>query len=102
MLQTKRFSDFERSLAYGLQPVLDPRFAPMVETDTKLRRTLRDAARKRAADETALLTELNVSSTTALRAAWTVFLKLFVQPVLPDKTRPATRISRHATTRRGR
>jgi Dyp-type peroxidase family len=89
-LQTKRFSDLERHVAYWLQPTLDPRLDVLIEDDPSLGRKLMDTARERVADVVSLLTELNVSSNTALGAAWGVFIKLFIQPVLPNEERLKT------------
>jgi len=86
-LPTKRFSELERRVAYWLQPSLDPQLSPITETDPNFEQNLSRAALERAADTTALLTELNLSWPTALRAAWGLFIKLFVQPVIPDKGR---------------
>ena len=43
------------------------------------------ASEARAVHETALLTELNLSATTALRATWGLLTKLFVYPTLPNQ-----------------
>jgi hypothetical protein len=79
-LSTRRFSDLERQVVYWLKPTLDPRIQSIMEFDPKLELTLINVSRQRTLDTTALLTNLNLSSTTALRAAFEIFRKLFIQP----------------------
>ena len=89
-LQTPRFTDLERRVAYWLQPALDPRFAGAVEANPEFARQLQSAGSDRTADEATVLAQLNLSSTTALGVAFGIFYKLFLNPVIPGATRLET------------
>jgi len=99
-LQTKRFTDLERRIAYWLQPALDPRFTAAIEADPELARKIHDQGTNRTVDEATLLTELDISSTTALRASWEIFNKLFARPVLPGAGRLKTFVDEESRARR--
>ncbi|MEN3370746.1 MAG: hypothetical protein V7609_2889 [Verrucomicrobiota bacterium] len=98
-LQTPRFTDLERRVAYWLQPALDPRFAGACEAYPEFARKLRSAANDRTTDEATLLAELNLGSTTALGAALGIYYKLFTNPVIPDATRLETFVTEESQQR---
>jgi hypothetical protein len=86
-LQTRRFTDLERAIAYWIRPEINPQLAGVIEEAPELEKRFESTGRTRATDLAAMLTELNLPATTALRTAWSVYTKLYVRSVVPDETR---------------
>ncbi|MEP7305622.1 MAG: hypothetical protein ABJA98_08905 [Acidobacteriota bacterium] len=85
-LQTNRFTDLERATAYWIRPAINPQLAGVIEEAPELEKRFESTGRTRATDVPAMLTELDIAATTALRTAWSVFTKLYVRPVVPDES----------------
>ncbi len=96
-LQSDRFDDVERAVAYWLQPTLDPRLSFLLEANPELARTIGASAEARAKTESILLTDLNLSATTALRAAWGLVSKLILDPLVPSQTMLDAFVKKHAS-----
>jgi hypothetical protein len=77
-LESQRFTDLERRIAYYVQPSIDPRFAAAIEANPELAKKLRDAGTDRTTDVATFLTELNISWETAFRECTEIQNKLLM------------------------
>ena len=86
-LKTRRFTDLERAVAYWLRPQINPQLADVLREAPDIEKTLESTDRKRVTDIVSLLIHLNVTSTTALGTALSVYSKLYLKPGPPDESR---------------
>jgi hypothetical protein len=68
-LESKRFTDLERRIAYWVEPSLDPRFAAVMKADPEFAKKLRHVGTDYITDEATLLTDLNISWDSAFRTS---------------------------------